>query len=77
MSRLKIVLSREADQDLKDILQYTLATWGAAQMDVYAEAIDKGLKLLTHNPRLGRARNDLFPGCRSFQVEQHTMCAAK
>jgi plasmid stabilization system protein ParE len=41
LSRLKIVLSREADQDLKDILQYTLATWGAAQMDVYAAAIDK------------------------------------
>jgi toxin ParE1/3/4 len=73
LSRLKIVLSREADQDLKDILQYTLATWGAAQMDVYAAAIDKGLKLLVDNPRLGRARNDLFPGCRSFQVEQHTI----
>lgn len=73
MSRFKIVLSREADQDLIDILQYTLATWGAAQMDAYTAAIDKGLTLLARNPRLGRARNDLFPGCRSFQVEQHTI----
>ena len=40
-------------------------------MDVYAAAIDKGLKLLVDNPRLGRARNDLFLGCRSFQVEQN------
>lgn len=42
-------------------------------MDKYAAAIDKALQLLVENPRLGRARGDLFPGCRSLLVEQHTI----
>ena len=66
-----ILLSELAQQDLDDILQYTLETWGESQMDVYAEKLNDGFRLLQENPHLGRARNDWFPGCRCHHVEHH------
>ena len=70
-TKYRIVLSELAALDLADILQYTLETWGAAQMDVYAAKLEKGLRLLETNPRLGKLRKDWYPGCRCYQVEQH------
>ena len=29
--------------------------------------------MLRDHPRIGRLRDDLFPGCRSVQVEQHVI----
>ena len=69
--KLNVFLSLAANEDLQDILQYTFGTWGAAQMDVYAAAIDHGLQNLSRYPRLGLKRDDLFRGCRSFQIEHH------
>ena len=68
---LAIVLSELAQQDLEDILQYTLQTWGAAQMDIYAERLQGGISLLLANPALGRSREDWFEGCRIYQIEHH------
>lgn len=78
MSRTKhvIVLSELAEQDLADILQYTLGKWGEAQMDIYAAKLDKGIRLLESQPRLGKPRKDWYPGCRCYQVEQHLVLYA-
>ena len=66
-----IELSDLAGQDLEDILQYTLETWGLAQMDTYAALLQSGLQLLQDNPGLGKPRDDWFPGCRCYRIEQH------
>ena len=73
MSRPKyrVVLSELAELDLADILQYTLETWGIAQMDRYAEKLEHGLMLLAGNPLLGKRREDWFPGCRCQRIEHH------
>ena len=78
MSRAKhvIALSELADQDLADILQYTLGTWGETQMDIYAAKLDKGMHLLESQPRLGKPRDDWYPGCRCYQVEHHLILYA-
>ncbi|WP_404610228.1 type II toxin-antitoxin system RelE/ParE family toxin [Caballeronia udeis] len=66
-----IVLSELAQHDLTDILQYTLETWGADQMDAYAAKLESGIQLLQKNPALGKTREDLFEGCRTHRVEHH------
>jgi plasmid stabilization system protein ParE len=53
-----VVVSDLAELDLADILQYTLETWDAAQMDRYAEKLEHGLTLLPANPLLGKRRED-------------------
>ncbi|MBM3341718.1 MAG: type II toxin-antitoxin system RelE/ParE family toxin [Betaproteobacteria bacterium] len=66
-----VVLSELAALDLADILQYTLEQWGERQMDVYAAKLNRGLRQLAANPRLGKPRDDWYPGCRCFAVEHH------
>jgi toxin ParE1/3/4 len=68
---MQIALSRLAEQDIQDILQYTLEQWGEEQLETYAAALNQALHTLEHNPHLGRSREDLYRGCRSLRVEQH------
>ena len=67
----RVVLSELAELDLADILQYTLQTWGLAQMNRYAEKMEGGLMLLAGNPLLGKRRDDWFAGCRCQRIEHH------
>ncbi len=67
----QLMLSPAAQDDIADILLYTLQTWGKAQQDIYAEELDKGLALIVENPEIGRARPELYAGCRSFRIQQH------
>lgn len=69
--RRRISLSEEAEGDLDDILQYTLETWGPRQVGLYARRLEKGLEALAGQPRIGKGRNDLYPGCRCHQIEEH------
>lgn len=40
-------------------------------MRAYEAAVERAFRNLARYPRLGRARDDIFPGCRSLPVEQH------
>lgn len=73
MSNRKRVLelSALAAQDLEDILQYTLETWGPTQMDTYATRLQSGMQSLQDNPCLCKARDDWFPGCRCYRIEHY------
>ena len=64
-----VVLSELAELDLADILQYTLEQWGEAQMNRYARLLERRLRLLESQPRLGKPRDDWFMGCRCYQIE--------
>ena len=66
-------LSSRARADLRALLQYSLATWGERQQDAYAQAIDAAIRDLAAFPALGRARDEVFPGCRVYRVEQHVI----
>lgn len=67
------VLSPQADADLVDIYEYTLATWGVDQFHVYHQHIETALTAIAADPMLrgSKAREDLLPGCRLFRVEHH------
>lgn len=40
-------------------------------MDVYAEKLERGMRLLQDSPHLGKSRDDWVPGCQCYQVENH------
>lgn len=38
-------------------------------MDIYADKLERGMRLLETQPRVGRPRDDWFEGCRCHLVE--------
>lgn len=68
-----VQLSRQAERDFDDIVLFTRRTWGEQQKRAYRAAIGRALRQLRDFPELGPSRDDLFPGCRGLQVEQHVL----
>jgi toxin ParE1/3/4 len=66
-----VILSPEAEADFSDILQYTLETWGKAQMLTYQAVLDKALLTIQGNPGVGHKRPELSPEHRVFPAGQH------
>jgi toxin ParE1/3/4 len=67
----RIALSRRADADLADILDYSIAAHGPETAEAYLHAVDAVLARLSHYPELGAARPDLGPGIRSIPAGEH------
>ena len=70
-SSRRLRLTPEARDDLSDILQYSLEMWGRAQRDRYRALIQRTLRNLARFPDIGRQRDELGEGWRSFPVGQH------
>ena len=64
-------LTELADDDINDILVYTLREFGPLQLDAYSKLIDKAAQMVGQFPmRPGsKARDELGEGVRSFHVE--------
>ena len=71
--RYTLRLSRQAEQDIESILQYTYETYGERQQQRYAAALHAALETITGNPGLGHRRLDLSARHRAFPVEQHVV----
>ncbi len=70
---LKLYKQARAEQDLKNIWLYTCETWGEAQADRYFDELDNGLKTLGRNPDIGKNRESIRKGYRSFQINRHVV----
>ncbi len=66
-------LAPEARIDYTEILLYTLGTWGERQMDDYSDRLEQAFVTIGSNPDIGRRRDALRPGLRSFPVGQHVL----
>jgi len=71
--RYTLRLSRQAEQDIESILQYTYETYGERQQQRYAAALHAAFEAITGNPGLGHRRLDLSARHRAFPVEQHVV----
>jgi len=56
-----------ARADLIDIWQY-IAEDSATEADRFLSAIEERLLLIVENPRMGKRREELAPGLRSFPI---------
>lgn len=67
--RRNIKLSHRAKEDFRDILAYTLTTWGEAQLATYRAKIDEALQVILRNPSAGRP--SVRPDLKVLAVEHH------
>ena len=69
-----IYLLRElARADLEAIWIYTVEHWGIEQAERYLQGLFGCFEELAANPRLGRERNDVKAGYRSFPQGRHVV----
>jgi toxin ParE1/3/4 len=61
----------EADGDFVTILRRSRSAFGPDQMDAYAEQLYSAFDNLAQFPSIGRARDEIAPGLRSYPVGQH------
>ncbi len=71
--RAACLLHALARKDLEAIWQYTFEQWGIEQAERYLEAMFTCFEDLAANPRLGRERDDVKPGYRSFPQGRHVI----
>jgi toxin ParE1/3/4 len=66
-----LILSPQAIEDFTDLLQYTLATWGEAQLHAYRGVLDQALTTIQNHPDIGHARPDLSSKHQVFPAGRH------
>jgi len=64
-------LALRAKADLIDIANYTAATWGEEQEELYINRLFQRFEWLAENPETGRLRLDIGPGYRSYLEGRH------
>jgi toxin ParE1/3/4 len=65
--------SQRADDDLFNIADYTLRTWGKSQTHRYLSELEKCFRLLASNPGLGRACDSVLAGVRRMEKGRHVI----
>jgi toxin ParE1/3/4 len=66
-----LIFSPDAIEDLKDIVAYSVATWGTEQARKYNQKLKSGLTSIRQNPRLGRPHPQLPPQYKVYHVGRH------
>lgn len=69
----KYHLTRRALSDLDAIADYSLDRWGPDRTQRYLESLEARFQWLADNPALGRNRDDVADGYRSFPEGQHVV----
>lgn len=56
----RLELTEPAQEDYRDLLSFTLQTWGEEQLAKYKRKINDALQTITDNPRIGHKRHGLM-----------------
>ena len=67
-----IIKLRRAKSDLVEIWDY-IADDSEARADAFVDMIDQKLQTLASSPGMGRARDEIAEGLRSFPVGRHVI----
>lgn len=62
-----------ARNDLETIWDYTLEQWGIEQAERYLAELFSCFDDLARNPKIGKSRDDVMPGSRSFPQGRHVV----
>jgi len=66
-----LILSPEAVDDRKEIVAYTVITWGKEQAKKYNQKLKDALAAIQTNPRLGRQHPQLPASYLVYHVGRH------
>ena len=66
-------LSKEAQDDLKELKNYSRMTWGNKQTQEALSEIKNRLEKLIISPEFGKIRDEIIDGLRSFGVGRHIL----
>src|ERR1700682_3257497 len=69
----RIFRSSDADRDLVAIWQFAAEEWLPEMADRHLREVDHVCERLLNQPELGRQRQDLLPGMRSFLIRPHVV----
>ncbi len=69
----KYRLTPRALSDLDAIADYSLESWGPRQTEDYLRKMADRFQWLADNPSIGRARDDIADGYRSFPEGKHVI----
>jgi toxin ParE1/3/4 len=64
-------LSRAADADIVDILEYGAANFGWDRAEAYVEGFENSFALLTEYPEIGAVHEEIRPPIRSLPYRSH------
>lgn len=67
----RLELTHEAQDDFRDIIFYTIETWGEDQALVYQTKLENCFQMIQNNPHIGHQRDDIFPSYRVLSIEKH------
>lgn len=66
----EVVLTRQADADIDEVLARTLRTWGEAQYWAYFDLIREALLAIAEDPSRGRPRLAVRPGVLGHHIKR-------
>jgi len=66
-------ITPRAAADLDAIADYTIEKWGIEQLESYMNALADRFQWLADGPLLGRERNDIHKGYRSYPEGSHVV----
>lgn len=66
-------LSAAAQTDLREIQAHTKSTWSENQARKYLAELRSGIEKLAGTPSMGKVREDLTKGLRSFPIARHVI----
>jgi toxin ParE1/3/4 len=72
MKKYQLVISEQATRDLADIWLY-IANDSPQTADTFLDSIFDSCKLFCSSPDMGRARDELLPGLRSFPIKRYVI----
>ena len=70
---LQLNITKPAGQDLEDIFDFSINLFGLDQTVKYVSFFETIFKKLASNPSIGRSRNEIKNGLRSFNHKSHVV----
>ena len=65
------ILTAEAESDLRSVIRYTRAQWGAAQVRRYVSSLERGIANLAEGKGPFKDMSALYPALRMARCQHH------
>lgn len=64
-------LTEDAEQDLREIAEYTLNRWGRSQLIQYQQGFTRAIERIVEHPSIGKRFSEKYPEIKTHKYQQH------